>query len=86
MLKSLRFPRISRKMAFAVGLVGCAATVLAQGGGGPPTMPTIELPVDEASVITTVTAAAIGLLLLIFGMTIGFLFVKKLFRRVGKVV
>ncbi len=60
-------------------LLCAAAPVLAQGG--PPTLPAIELPIDETSVGTVIAAAIAGIMILVIGYKVGFKLISWLAGR-----
>lgn len=68
-------------LAFAAGLCGLASSALAA-----PTMGPIEFPIDIASVGTALAAAGAAILLIVFGLWVGFKLVKRLVRRATNAV
>lgn len=66
--------RVIASAAVAVALVTPALA-------SPPSMGAVEFPVDTASVVTAIATAGGTILVLYFGVRIGFSLVKKLFGR-----
>jgi len=52
----------------------------------PPPLPDIVFPINTASIATKIGVAGAAILLLVFGVAIGFSFVKKLMKRVKSAV
>lgn len=74
--------RSGKVAAFTAALVVMATSALA----GPPTMPAIELPVDAESVAAAIALVGGTILLLVFGVAIGFALAKKLKSRIMRSV
>ena len=71
--------KVSKFAAASVALASLGTFALAQGS--PPTMPAITFPIDTASIVTAIATAGATLLILVFGVRVGFKFVWKLMRR-----
>lgn len=88
MLKSLahRFQsaRVTAKAACVAGLLLVGSPAMAQFVA--PEMDPIVIPVDTASVVEVILLAGGGILLLVFGLWIGFSLAKKLMRRATSAV
>lgn len=67
-----------RKVAMMASLsvVALVALPALAGGGGPPTLPAIEFPIDIASVVVAIVAAGAAILVLTIGPKTGFALVK----------
>ena len=71
------------KAALTAGLVGLlAAPALAT----PPTMSAVAFPIDTAAIVSAVVTAGAAILILIFGVKVGFKMVWKLLNRTTKAV
>ncbi len=79
--------RIKSRSVAAIAAVALPATLtLAGGGGGPPTMPAIELPIDLASVVSAIALVGGTMLLAWAGVYIGFKLARKFIKRAGTTV
>ncbi len=75
-----------RSRVVAALAIGASSTVALAGGGGPPTMPAIALPIDLASVAAAVAVVGGTMLLLWAGIYVGFKLANKFIRRAGQTV
>jgi hypothetical protein len=69
--------KVGRVLMFVLAFVFAAAPAMAD----PPVMGAVTFPVDTASVVTVIGVAGGTILLLVFGLAIGFKLIKKLFSR-----
>lgn len=76
----------SPRRVAALIATGSASIALAGGGGGPPTMPAIDLPIDLASVASAIALVGGTMLLLWAGVYIGFKLARKFITRAGQTV
>lgn len=75
--------RVSRRAAAITALGGAAGLASAQTT---PTMGPVAFPIDLASIITEVGTAGGAMLVLVFGLSVGFYLARKLFKRALKAV
>lgn len=69
-----------------LGLVPASTALAGGGGGGPPSMGAISFPIDLESVATAIAVAGGTILLLVFGISVGFSLAKKLMKRTKETV
>ena len=70
--------RFSLLLAFVVAV---ALGVITGNAYATPTMPTVTLPMDAASIVTSLTAVAVVVLLAIWPVKMGFLAIKMIYSR-----
>ncbi len=72
----------SRALVVASAMLASATVAMAT----PPVLPEIDFPISITSIASEIATAGATILLLVFGVWVGFKFVKKLMRRVASSV